>query len=398
MTNSKTRQKPRKPHPEFPLYPHASGRWAKKCRGKIHYFGPWSDPDGALRRWLEVKDDLLAGRRPRPKSDELAIRGLVNHFLTSRKQKVDCGELAAHSFASYLKSCGVMVATFGRTRPVSDLRPDDFRSLRARFAKSHGPTALAKDVQEIRTVFKWGVENGILDRLPLFGSDFRRPPARVLRKAKAKQDRTLTADQLRALIEDADQPLRTMILLGINAGFGPADCGQVPKSTIDLEAGWVDFARSKTGIPRRCPLWGETLESLREADATRPNPAAPADSTLFFLNQAGRSWATGRRPNIIGRHFRDLLKRLGLYREGLTFYSLRHTHRTMADGAQDQVASAVIMGHLMGDMAAHYRHAVDDARLQRVVDYVHDWLFSGTGTAGDEEESPATVPFRAKHG
>ncbi len=53
--------KPAKPYPEFPLFAHAAGVWAKKIRGKLHYFGRWSDPDGALDKYEADKDMLHAG-------------------------------------------------------------------------------------------------------------------------------------------------------------------------------------------------------------------------------------------------------------------------------------------------------------------------------------------------
>ena len=61
MGKSTKKAKPAKPSRDFPLFPQRSGRWAKRIRGRFVYFGVWSDPDAALRRWLHERDYLLAG-------------------------------------------------------------------------------------------------------------------------------------------------------------------------------------------------------------------------------------------------------------------------------------------------------------------------------------------------
>jgi hypothetical protein len=53
--------------------------------GKTYYFGPWADPDGALKKYLEQRDDLHAGRKPRPDPKAVTVKELVNQFLNAKK-------------------------------------------------------------------------------------------------------------------------------------------------------------------------------------------------------------------------------------------------------------------------------------------------------------------------
>src|SRR5262249_543901 len=127
----------------------------------------------------------------------------------------------------------------------------DFAALRKAMAKKWGPIRLGKMIQYIRSIFKYGTDAGLLDRLTRFGPGFARPTKKVARLHRAKQGAKLfTALEIRRLLDAAGVQLRAMILLGINAGFGNTDCAQLPLSALDLQAGVIDFPRPKTGVPR----------------------------------------------------------------------------------------------------------------------------------------------------
>lgn len=205
---------------------------------------------------------------------------------------------------------------------MSDLDPDDFADLRKRLAKKWGPVTLGNVIQRVRVVFKFGWDNGLIDRPVRYGQGFKRPSRKVVRIDRARKGPKLfTADEVRALAEGAlvvgtDGPalvragvqLRAMVLLGINCGFGNADCGRLPLSAVDLDAGMIDFPRPKTGIPRRCPLWPETVSALREALAKRPEPKDPADAGLVFLTKYGLTWAKDTADQTLAKEFGKLLR------------------------------------------------------------------------------------------
>ena len=176
--------KAEKPRPDFPLFPHAAGYWAKKVRQKLHYFGKVADdPKGtaALEKWVEQKDDLLAGRTPRVIGDGLTIRELCNRFLTNRLAKMHAGELSPVTFADYHAVCEKIVKAFGGGRLVADLDASDFEGFRRTLAKGKSPVTLANEIQRSRVVFHYAEQNQLVSVAIRYGVEFRKPPRKVLR-------------------------------------------------------------------------------------------------------------------------------------------------------------------------------------------------------------------------
>ncbi len=179
------------------------------------------------------------------------------------------------------------------------------------------------------------------------------------------------------MIDSAGPQLRAMIFLGVNCGFGNTDCGTLPTKALDLRRAWVDYPRPKTGVPRRCPLWPETVEAIELAASSRPKPKDKAGAGLVFLTRCGLPWGKDTMDNPISKETAKILRKLGIQRRGVNFYALRHTFQTIGDGARDPVATRYIMGHAesANDMSAVYREDVDDDRLRAVTDHVRAWLF-----------------------
>jgi integrase len=165
-----------------------------------------------------------------------------------------------------------------------------------------------------------------------------------------------------------------MLLLAANAGFGNNDCATLPRSALDLEGGWIDYPRPKTGIGRRCPLWPQTVAAIRESLDRRPKPKRAEDAGLVFITKRGYSWAKDIADNPVSKETRKLLDRLGINGHR-NFYTLRHTFRTVADASKDQPAVDHIMGHETPHMSAVYREGIEDERLRAVADHVRRWLF-----------------------
>ncbi len=383
---------------KVPLLAHATMRWGRKVNGRIVYFGkvdgtlPDFGAGAAMEEYHRTIGDIREGRQPRPKdSDLITLADAANVFLSAKAALRDSGELSPRTWTDYHATCARIIGVLGKHRAVADLDPADFRKLRTTFAKGRGAVSLSNDVRRSRVFFKFCEKEGLIDRPCRFGAGFDLPSPKTLRVARAaKGARMFQPEEMRLLLDKADPVLKAQILLGVNCAFGQSDLARVPKAAIDFGGGWIEYGRQKTGVPRRCPLWAETVDAVKAAIALRPEAHDAKHKNLVFLTPAGHPVVRDVVPrnkekaeagatthlDTVSQAFTALLKAVGL--NGCRgFYALRHTFQTIGEQTGDFPAVSAIMGHApkAGDMSAVYRERIDDARLIAVSNHVRAWLW-----------------------
>jgi integrase len=172
---------------------------------------------------------------------------------------------------------------------------------------------------------------------------------------------TFNSQKIKKLLSSADMKMRAMIWLGLNCGFGCADCAQLKWKDLDLKNSRIRLARNKTGVRRNLPLWPETTKALKEL---------PRSGPLVFYTSEGHPWIrtviknkkNGGREytsiNWITPTFSRLMKKVGICApKGTGFYTLRRTPATLAAKPGDPFAVQRLLGYV--DLAMATRHVQD---------------------------------------
>jgi integrase len=392
--------KPKGPKPKkrkgCPLFPHANGTWAKKIDSRHVHFGPWSDLEAALVRYDDYRKAARYVPAPPPKPDgSIRLEDLVDRYLTRQYERTKAGDLSPRTLKDMREILPQFAEVVGLDVEAGNLRPEDFGKWRAA-TEYLGQHAANRHIGNVRQMFRWAFEHGLLDSSVRFGDYMRKvsDKARV-RTGEVRKRRLFTPAEIGKLIDGARTPLRAMVLLGVNCGFGNTDCGELPLSAVDLDHGVIDFPRPKTLVPRRCILWPETVKAIREAIAARPKPLDPKEPRVFITrygrpfvreNMDESAGAVGPIVNVdsIGNVFGQLMESAGLWhrlppakngergklvRDGRNFYTLRHTFRTWADESTDQHAVYRVMGHTLPGMSGAYVEEISDERLRVITDH-----------------------------
>lgn len=405
-----------KPYKTFPLTVHkGAGQWCKKLKRpedqktRTFYFGPLGDWKAALKRYEREWPYRVEGRTPPVETSDddgaCTLRTLCNTFLQSKRSKITAGELTDRSYRDYYRTCERLIRHFGTTRRVDDLLPAEFESLRSKLAEKLSAVSLLNEINRCRVLLKYASDQRLIATPVHFGQSFDRPSRKVLRKVRNDAGaKVFTRDELLTILSALDgEPvsvegvatpvklrpnptLRAMVLLGLNGGLGNSDCANLRESHLDLAGGWLDYPRPKTEVPRRIPLWPESVAALKAALTSRQTPRDPDDAGIVFLTRTRRRFvrmkATDKPEQVlpldmVSKAFGKLLKSLHINgRRNLGFYTLRRQFEIVGGESKDQVSVDFLMGHTDDSMAGVYRqNQISDERLRAVTDHVREWLW-----------------------
>ena len=376
---------PAKPYPEFPLYPHNNGQWAKKIRGRTLFFGSWktAEWDAALARYLDERDALYAGRPPdRDDPNAMTCDEWLNRWVAEKQDEAEAGTITAQHAAGCKYTAKRMLAITGRQRPAVGVDRACLLKIRKAFATG-SPVSLKSHLTRVRMAIHWlERRHGVQVRLD---DELASPPKRALRLHASARRKHWEPAEIAKIIDTENLRMRAVLSLVANCALETHDLAALSWSHIEqIDGRWFHTCpRPKTGLPRLAMLWPRTVGALEAAGLWTPDD----DGLIVRSHTGGPVWAenpSGTRTDLVSRKARAVIReQLKPWaeaddpRNGIGVLGLRHSFRTIADAAMDRDATELIMGHSPGHiadgnaaMAATYRHRIGYDRVRAVAEFV----------------------------
>ena len=222
--------------------------------------------------------------------------------------------------------------TLGRAK-LKTLNPAQVRALyRERLEGGSSPRTVQYVHVTLHKALEQAQGDGLVARNAAKGIKAPRP--------KKKEISPLTPDQARAFLEAArGDRFEALFVLALHCGLREGELLGLRWDDVDLEAGTLRVRRTlsetrdgpifeppKNGKGRNVPLTGASVEALRDhlARQMREIGEGYEDRGLVFASRTGKTMSAS---NVVGRHFRPLLKRAKLAR--IRLHDLRHTCATL---------------------------------------------------------------------
>lgn len=373
------------------LIPKEDG-WYKTFDGRTHYICkpcPLADAVAKLPLRIEAIRARRSGRSTPTVAvaGTLSLEGLADAYEAWLWQRLTTGvprKLARRTYDDAIAVVGEFVECAGPHKAADAIGPVEFSDYAVAHLSNIAASSVRRKVIYIEAFANWAAPGsrkaGLLTRPWQYGADFRKPADADIVTSAADSDKAYTPDQLRKafLAVRKNKLFRAAGWLALAGAFQPKDLALLPESCIDLDAGYIRFARGKTGVGRLCWLPPCARIAIRHYLADRADSANDDAAKLLFRSERGlpmyrdaEGRESGSRYDAMGSGWNKLT--------GLPMSGLRSTFATLADDNADQRAVDIVMGHKSGHVRSvrntHYAKRFSPQRVERLVSAVISLAF-----------------------
>lgn len=205
---------------------------------------------------------------------------------------------------------------------------------------------------------------------------------RLGRKTEVREKKLLTAEQLQAIMAASSDRTRFMILTAFLTGLRISEVCGLQWQDIDLDRGTLTvkrrWYRGDLDEPKT-PTSKRKLELGPLAVEFRNRYPGPHEAHRFIFSDDGKTPVDER--DILRFELRPILKRLGVYVDGMGWHAFRRTHVTMRQTVGGAVAleAMAAAGHSDVSTTAIYS-LLSPERDREQVSAMFDHLMSGGST------------------
>jgi integrase len=322
-------------------------------------------PDRARRIIEDAVSDIAEGagvEMPRQ-----SISQYLNGWLTAK----GCSEGTRQRYQSVLDAFYKQLGQKARYS-LQSLTDQDILQFRDKYTGTVANGTVNFYLKVIRVALNRAVKKNLLTRSPAVGVD-------NLNTDDAHQRKPFKLDQLKKILDAANDEWKTMILVGLYTGLRSSDCAGLTWANLDLVNAQFTLMEKKTAKIRTIEIAKPLLRHLEKLEAG-DDPNAPLCPSLH-----------GKPAGWLSNQFYDLLSSIGLVPERdhvstkkgratrrrqspLTFHSLRHTAVSLLKnaGVSDVIARDII-GHESEAVSRQYTH-IDSETKRTALDKLPDIL------------------------
>lgn len=380
----------------------------RKADGTLCFVAVWHDATGTKRKEkaAEVAPEAQGSKRALQDAEtraralaatkRKAAKDGATEDRTARKKPLPFAVVLVQFFEHYQPTRGGSLTHYEAlaknwrrhlgAQLVREMTPDTVRAYaRARLGEGASESTVKKEMTGLATVFRWAVEWYSWHPSLAFEAPTRNPAsARLVPRPKEpkRREAPLTADQVAALLGNADPWLRRPLAFMLATGFDRSDAALLTWDAIDRHRCAIESARFKTGVARVIPYrFNAALRAvLAEAWETR----RLGTENRVFLNASGEpltveGFKTGIRK-LYGRTIRAL-RADGREPDAAALEAaqpcrvFRHTFVSrLRDRGVDRDLQRYLMGHADRSMTDHYGAPSFDRLEAAMADESPDFL------------------------